>query len=84
MLFDLVDLNINTDSSGEGSSSEVKVDEDTIIKYYFQRWFSYEVIILLLAKPQTWNKLQYTFKAIEGIFTWQKGFLYQGWLKQYH
>lgn len=50
MLFDLLDLNINTDSSGEGSSSEVKVDEDTIIKYYFQRWFSYEVIILLLAK----------------------------------
>ena len=37
MLFDLLDLNINTDSSGEGSSSEVKVDEDTIIKYYFQR-----------------------------------------------
>lgn len=37
MLFDLVDLNINTDSSGEVSSSEVKVDEDTIIKYYFQR-----------------------------------------------
>ena len=25
MLFDLVDLNINTDSSGEVSSSEVKV-----------------------------------------------------------
>ena len=50
MLFDLVDLNMNTDSSSEGSSSEVKVDEDTIIKYYFQHWFSYEVIILLLAK----------------------------------
>ena len=35
MLFDLVDLNMNTDSSSEGSSSEVKVDEVTIIKYYF-------------------------------------------------
>lgn len=55
MLFDLVDLIANTDSiivdsSGEGSSSEVEVDEETIIKYYFQREFSYEEIILVLAK----------------------------------
>ena len=41
------------DSSEEEDSSneaEVEIDEETIIKYYFQRGFSYEEIIHFLAK----------------------------------
>lgn len=54
-LFYVPDLHTNTNTSAEESSSEdsdteVEVDEQTIIKYYFQRGFSYEEIILLLKK----------------------------------
>ena len=54
--YDVVDLNdINTDSiveesSSEDSGSEIEFDEETIIRYYFQRGFSYEEILLLLKK----------------------------------
>ncbi|PFX17313.1 hypothetical protein AWC38_SpisGene18364 [Stylophora pistillata] len=49
------DLNANTDSSivdssSEGFCSEVEVDEETIMKHYFQCGFSYEEIILLFTK----------------------------------
>ncbi|KAJ7382089.1 hypothetical protein OS493_037149 [Desmophyllum pertusum] len=53
-----ITLSLHTHSSNEEDSSseysrnevDVEVDEETIIKYYFQRGFSYEEIILLLAK----------------------------------
>ena len=54
--YDVVDLNdINTDSiveesSSEDSGSEIEFDEETLIRYYFQRGFSYEEILLLLKK----------------------------------
>ena len=51
-----MDLNdINTDSiieesSSEDSGSEIEFDEETLIRYYFQRGFSYEEILLQLKK----------------------------------
>ena len=43
----LEDSNEEEDSSNE---AEVEIDEETIIKYYFQRGFSYEEIIHFLVK----------------------------------
>lgn len=47
-----LDLRLEDSSEEEDSSNEVEVeiDEETIIKYCFQRSFSYEEIIHFLAK----------------------------------
>ena len=37
-------------SNSEDSGSEIEFDEETLIRYYFQRGFSYEEILLLLKK----------------------------------
>ena len=49
---DVLDLWLEDSSEEEDSDNEVEVeiDEETIIKYYFQRGFSYEEIIHFLAK----------------------------------
>lgn len=49
---DILDLRLEDSSEEEDSSHEVdvEIDEETIIKYYFQRGFSYEEIIHFLAK----------------------------------
>ena len=49
---DVLDLWLEDSSEEEDSNNEVEVeiDEETIIKYYFQRGFSYEEIIHFLAK----------------------------------
>lgn len=49
---DVLDLRLEDSSEEEDSSNEVEVeiDEETIIKYCFQRSFSYEEIIYFLAK----------------------------------
>ena len=40
----------SSDEEDSSNEEEVEIDEETIIKYYFQRGFSYEEIICLLAK----------------------------------
>ena len=49
---DILDLRLEDSSEEEDSSNEVEgeIDEETIIKYYFQRGFSYEEIIHFLVK----------------------------------
>ena len=46
------DLRLEDSGEDKDSSNEVEVeiDEETVIKYYFQRGFSYEEIIHFLAK----------------------------------
>ena len=46
------DLRLGDSGEDKNSSNEVEVeiDEETVIKYYFQRGFSYEEIIHFLAK----------------------------------
>ena len=48
---DFLDLRLPDSSEEEDSSNqvEVEIDEETIIKYYFQRGFSYEEIIHFLS-----------------------------------
>ena len=38
----------NDNSTSDDSSSEIEIDEEVIIKYYFQHGFSYQEILLLL------------------------------------
>lgn len=49
---DILDLRLEDSSKEEDSSNEpeVEIDEETIIKYYCQRGFSYEEIIHFLTK----------------------------------
>ena len=56
-------VDVLEDSSEEEDSNnevEVEIDEETIIKYYFQRGFCYEEIIHFLAKRHTLAKRQNT------------------------
>ena len=52
MYVDVLDKRLEDSSEEEDSSNEaeVEIDEETIIKYYLQRGFSYEEIIHFLAK----------------------------------
>jgi len=58
---DVLDLRLEDSSEEEDSSNEaeVEIDEETIIKYYFQRGFSYEEIIHILAKSHD-HKISYS------------------------
>ena len=49
---DILDLRVEDSNEEEDSSNEVdvEIDEETSIKYYFKRGFSYEEIIHFLAK----------------------------------
>lgn len=64
------DLRLEDSGEDKDSSNEVEVeiDEETVIKYYFQRGFSYEEIIHFLAKRHD-HEISNTFKAIKDIWT---------------
>ena len=70
------DLRLEDSGEDKDSSNEVEVeiDEETVIKYYFQRGFSYEEIIHFLAKRHD-HEISNTFKAIKDIWTYRSSFL---------
>ena len=70
------DLRLEDSGEDKDSSNEVEVeiDEETVIKYYFQCGFSYEEIIHFLAKRHD-HEISNTFKAIKDIWTYRSSFL---------
>ena len=64
------------DSTRESSSNEANIDEEAIIKYYFQRGFNYKKILLFLAQRHN-HKISYStlLRRLKAYGLSRRGFL---------